>query len=1019
MLNLFLWKRIRYSGYRQEVTNLKLQCYWLSEWIIENMKNKQNSFFEPPFEVEIHEKLMDLQSQPPFDSEKIEAGAAEELKNLFRMSEFAYRVCLQHPDFVGELTTGDSLITDYTYATYYGELNKLCAESFGEADLSVVFRQFRNQQMLRLAWRDMVRKIDVQMILKELSYLADACINVALEKITALSKSEFGEPVDTEGKPIELVVFAMGKLGAFELNYSSDIDLIFCYSEEGEINGDKKLSHSEFFLRLCRRFVRLLNDNTAYGFVYRVDTRLRPFGDSGQLAFSFNAMERYYERHGREWERYALIKARAISLDVKAASEIAQRLQPFVYRRYLDFGVFESLREMKEMIEAELVRKGTLNNVKLGEGGIREIEFIGQVFQLIRGGRTKELQIRPILDVLSVLHSQNIIPDYVYGELVSSYIFLRKAENAIQAYDDKQTHILPVDALQQARLAYALNFSDWDEFEKKLSLTMQTVHEIFEQIFSAPQLQSFGSKGDKNTHLIERLWLKMDSNDLEASQEDDDEELLTKLGYKDSHKALQLINGLKKNVRYKSASPQSQRRIDRLMPLIISSVAHTDFPDVGLLRLISLVESIITRSAYISLLSEHPVGLSQLVKLVGKSEWISDVLIRSPILLDELLDPRRLYEMINKNDLEKELQIQLRSNLSDDIEQQMRCLSEFKQSNVFRVAASELNGVMPVNKISDHLTYIAEIVVAAAHELSLQHVSLRYGQPKYTLTGEADKYVANFCVVAYGKMGSLELGFSSDLDLVFLHDSQGVEQETVVDSADSAGSVKTKSVDNGLFFARVAQRIMHFLNTRTENGMLYEVDTRLRPSGGAGILVSNLQSFAVYQRKKAWTWEHQSLIRARAVTGTKEIVAAFEQIRREILTLPRNQGALKKDVVDMREKMRQELYKKRTNLFNVKQSVGGITDIEFIIQYLALAWASKYPQIIEYTDNLRIIESLVKNAILSDEDAKILTTAYLAYREKAHINTLQGRSLDIELSGGFKTHQQGVEKIWQKLMKQN
>ena len=954
--------------------------------------------FEPAFEVDVANRLKELQSQPVFSGFEWQAEQLEELKHLFRVSEFAYRVCQRYPEYVQHLLGSSELDEDYSYEKYYQALNELCPEDADEASLSILFRQFRNQQMMRIVWRDIVKNIDVKIILAELSFLADACIKVALERVSSHCIAELGEPLDSQNKRVDLVVLAMGKLGAYELNFSSDIDLIFCYAEEGQIKTGRQLSHSEFFARLCRKFVRLLNDNTAYGFVYRVDTRLRPFGNSGQLALSFDAMETYYERHGREWERYAMIKARAISSDPQAASEIMQRLNPFVYRRYLDFGAFESLRDMKELIEAELKRKGVINNVKLGPGGIREIEFIGQAFQLIRGGRTPALQTRGILDVLKVLHDLSLIADHVYSDLHQAYLFLRKAENAIQAYDDRQTHLLPDDHLQQQRLAYALGFSHWESFESALKNTMKTVHEIFEQVFSAPQLQAFGNQQDENSHLVEQIWMGGVERELSIKT-------LASLGYEDAEKALTLITGFRNGLAYKGASTHGQQRIDKLMPLLITRVAQADSADTCLLRLIGLMEAIARRSAYIALLSEHPMGLTQLVQLVDKSEWISEILIRSPVLLDELLDPRRLYETFSKADLQQELNTLLKFE-TDDVEQQMRILAEFKQSNMFRVAASELNGALPVNKISDHLTYIAEVVVEAVEKISYAHIQQRFGKPQYILDGETK--TASFAIVAYGKLGSIELGFSSDLDLVFLHDSQGSEQQTN----------GPKQVDNGLFFARVAQRIMHFLNTRTQNGVLYEVDTRLRPSGGAGVLVSSLASFSSYQHKKAWTWEHQALIRARILTGTENIRTSFNQIRREVLTLPRDYATVQKDVRDMRYKMRKELHKEKAGLFHIKQSVGGITDIEFIIQFLVLAWANKYPDIIVYTDNLRILESLVKNAILSGENANILSKAYLAYRELAHINTLKGRSLYIEPNDTFKAHQQGVEKIWNNIMEQ-
>ena len=930
-----------------------------------------------------------------FDANSSEARA---LSQLFCCSDFCLRVAEKSPEYIHQLFLED-LSLARSKLDYVDELGKQVFDKTDEQNISEILRQFRNQEMLRIAWRELVVKADVEVVLRELSDLADTIIEIVLQKFNDLCVTEFGQPVDSDGEPVKLVVLAMGKLGAHELNFSSDIDLIFCFKEEGVIEGRKALSHQQFFSRLCQRIIRVLDETTAYGFVYRVDARLRPFGDSGHLALSFDAMESYYERHGREWERYAMIKARPISEDSQASEEIMKRLKPFIYRRYLDFSAFESLREMKALIETDLKRKGAVDNIKLGPGGIREIEFIGQAFQLIRGGRTKELQMRGILDILAMLELLDLVPKHVCQELKDNYLFFRRVENTIQAYDDKQTHSLPSQNLHQERLCYSLDYENWSALVSDVQSRMTSVHEVFEQIFSAPQLQIFGDDGDSTSLLVNRLWKGEVAND-EAT------EVLKKIGFSDVNIPLNLLNGFRKSSHYKSTSLKGRQRIDKLMPLIILRVSQSQEPNKSLLRLITLMEAIARRSAYIALLAEHPMGLSQLVNLVEKSEWISNALVRSPILLDELLDPRRLVEPIVKSDLEQELLTQMPAD-DLNLEQQMQVLCEFKESNMFRVAASELIGALPVNKISDHLTFLAEVVVSEVERISLAYVMKKYGPPQYYLENKLNE--ANFCIVAYGKLGSYELGFGSDVDVVFLHDSEGEKQYT-------AGE---KSVENGLFFARVAQRIMHILNTRSQYGILYEVDTRLRPSGGAGILVSNLNSFADYQHNKAWTWEHQALIRARVITGNSKISERFTQIRSEVLRKSRNIDELRTEVRKMRMKIRQELYKRRANYFNLKQSVGGITDIEFIIQYLTLAWASKYPDIILYTDNLRIIQVLVKNAILSEEDAKILSHAYLAFREKSHKNTLQGQSLDIELTEEFSLHQQGVEKLWQKFMEQN
>jgi len=958
-----------------------------------------NLLFDQEFETYIQAKIESLLSCNEFKSFECDDESLALITRLFRCSEFAAENCLKFPDTVIVLLQDGELYRDYAENEYIERLQALVPAEEDEPAFSKIIRDFRNREMLRLAWRDLVCQVDLKITLRELSWLADACIQIGLNTLEQWQSKDTGIPVDSSGAPIKLVVLAMGKLGAYELNYSSDIDLIFTYSEDGVIsNNAKELSNREYFIKLCQRFVKLLSDTTAYGFVFRVDTRLRPFGNSGQLALSFDAMELYYERHGREWERYAMIKARAISADPLAAKEIMQRLKPFVYRRYLDYGAFASLREMKELINKEVKRKGADRNVKLGPGGIREIEFIGQAFQLIRGGRTPQLQIRPILTVLDVLQGLNLIPEFVVSSLKKAYVFLRKTENAIQAFADKQTHLIPTDTLEQNRLAYAMGFNSWEDFDQTLKGYMQTVHEHFEQIFSAPQLDVISGKGNISQDLFSNIWHEIVNNS-------DAEEVLQNAGFKSGASAYKLINGLRESSTYRTMGQNGKKRLDVLMPLLISAVSNTSDPNECLLRVLRLIEAIAKRTAYLALLSEHPMGLSQLVKLFDASPWIVDMLVSHPMLLDELLDPRSLYEPMSKKALEEELKTQL-SYDCDDIEQQMFRLIEFKQSNVLRVAAAELTGAMPVEKVSDHLTYIAEIVLEAVCRFAREHLERRHGQPQYSIDDEVHN--AEFCVIAYGKLGSYELGFGSDLDLVFLHDSQGKKQVTDGE----------KPIDNAVFFARLGQRIIHFLNTPTQAGVLYEVDSRLRPSGSAGMLVSSLKTYSDYQAAKAWTWEHQALIRARLVVGNGNLGQEFKTIRQAIITKERDVQELRKDVREMRVRMRTELLKPVAGQFDLKQGIGGITDIEFITQYLVLRWAKKYPDLLEFTDNLRLIETLVKNGVLSDDDAKILSSAYLAYRHAVHKFVLQQKTTAKVSDSAFHEYREGVTRIWNDIMEQ-
>lgn len=946
------------------------------------------------FDKTVAEKIAQWLSEVGFTDADLTVEQEKALKALFYCSDFCTQLCFKYPQVAKSLLMTEGAVVSKFRDTYCLQLTERVVGIELFDDLSREIRQFRYEETLRIAWNDLVEKVAVEQTLRELSWLADACIESSVNKLMQWAVIKHGQPVDEANEPVHLVVLAMGKLGADELNFSSDIDLIYCFQHDGMIKKDgKELSHSEFFIRLCQKLTGLLSENTAYGFVYRVDTRLRPFGDSGQLALSFDALENYYERHGREWERYAMVKARPISQDGAAAENISKILKPFVYRRYLDFSAFSSLREMKQLIDKEISRKGANKDVKLGPGGIREIEFIGQAFQLIRGGRTVALQQRSILAILSQLNDMNLIESSVHKELQQAYRFLRKTENTLQAYAEQQTHVLPNDELQQQRLAYALDCESWESFYNELEKHTQIVQGHFENIFSVPQFK--GLAGGEVSQFSE-LW--SGSMDSETSIS-----LLLDAGYKTPEEAFNRIQHLKESSKYKAMGPNGKQRFDKLMPLLIPMVAKCDHADVCLLRIIRLLEAIARRTAYIALLSEHPAGLQQLITLFDKSAWVADLLVTHPILMDELIDPRRLYEPMYQEDLVLELAYGVNLE-SEDIERQIHRLIDFKQSNFLRVAASELMNVMPVEQVSDHLTYIAEATVDAVKVLAENDLSRKNGFPTYMLDG--NKQEAEFCVIAYGKLGGMELGFGSDLDLVFLHDSQGTEQITNGD----------KSLDNAVFYARLGQRIMRFLSTPTQSGKLYEVDMRLRPSGGAGVLVSSLKSFFEYQKNKAWRWEHQALVRARCVCGSDALKQRFREIRKAVLCQTRDEVTLLKDVCDMRQRMRKELLKKKSAVFDLKQGDGGMTDIEFIIQYLVLRWANKYPAIVEFTDNIRLLEALVNASVLNDEDAKVLKNAYLTYRHTVHQNVLKGRSGAIVDELSFVDCRDGVSRIWSRIM---
>ena len=925
-----------------------------------------------------------------------EAFAASLVK-VWACSDFVAKTCVRHPAMLSALLDSGRLQTDDGAEHFAEQLGEALAGVTDDNSLGVVLRQFRRREMVRIAWRDLAGWAELDETLADLSALASACVDQALNRLDQWQQAEFGTPMGEEsGEPQQLVVLGMGKLGAGELNYSSDIDLIFAYPEEGQTQGGRRqLSNSEYFIRLGRRLITALDQRTAEGYVFRVDMRLRPFGDTGPLAVSFDAMEDYYQVHGREWERYAMVKAAVIAGDREAGAELMAILRPFVYRRYLDYGAFESLREMKEMIAREVQRKGMENNIKLGPGGIREVEFIGQAYQLIRGGRDRALQIRPIQQVLKLLAEMDSLPDYVVTTLIEAYRFLRRAENRLQAMADQQTHTLPRDEADRQRLALAMGFETWAAFEGELRAQMAAVHDAFEQVFVAPQREQAAAQGSA----FDAVWSGSAAAETAA-------QALRDQGYEQPEAVLQVLQRLREGAAFRSLSKRGHERLDRLMPLLLGAVAAEEQPEQVLTRVINLLEAIVRRTAYLALLVENPMALSQLVQLCAASPWIARHLARYPILLDELLDARSLYAPLDRAGLEAELN-QTLAQLDNDLEQQMDALRHFKQTNVLRVAAADVMGAFPLMMVSDHLTEIAEVVLAQVVRIAYDYLEHRHGRPRSQDGGPECE--PGFIVLAYGKLGGIELGYGSDLDLVFLHDDSALGQSTAGDN----------SVDNSVFFARLGQRIIHIMTAHTPAGTLYEVDPRLRPSGAAGMLVSSMSAFAAYQEKEAWTWEHQALVRARAVAGDAALIEQFEAVRSRILARQRDAEGLRREVVEMRDKMRQNLAKGGAERFDLKQDTGGIADIEFIVQYGVLRWAHAHPALLQWTDNIRLLQTLADEGLLERQDAQLLADAYRAYRAEVHRRALQEAEAvvqDEKQGQTFAQWRQGVTRIWRDLL---
>ncbi|MCC7413510.1 MAG: bifunctional [glutamate--ammonia ligase]-adenylyl-L-tyrosine phosphorylase/[glutamate--ammonia-ligase] adenylyltransferase [Gammaproteobacteria bacterium] len=874
------------------------------------------------------------------------------------------------------------------YARRMTELRDIDDESAFLAAL----RRLRMREMVRIAWRDLAGRADLAATMAELSAFADAALEGTLVWLERALEPAIGVPCDAQGRAQRLVILAMGKLGAGELNFSSDIDLIFAYPAEGETRaGRRTLSNHEYFNRLGQRLIKALAQMTPDGFVFRVDMRLRPFGESGALTLGFDAMFAYFEVHARDWERYAMIKARAAAGDVDAGETLLRRLQPFVFRRYLDFSALEALRDMKRLIAEEVARQGLEDDVKRGAGGIREIEFIGQSFQIIRGGREPALRDRRIQFILAQLGALGHLPPATCATLLEAYEFLRRTEHRLQEIDDRQTHELPTDELGRLRLAQGMGYGDWEAFATELYLRRDAVSMHFDRLLGVePQadttLADFASVWDAD----------LDTGQIAAA--------LAGSGFADADAVAAEITRLRAQPHVRRLGRNGRARLARLMPRLLAAVRAADAPAVTLGRIFELVDAVAQRSVYLALLADHEAALAQLVRLCAASPWIAAQIVRQPILLDELLDPRVLYDPPGCGRLQAQMAAALARHGSEDLEQGMDTLRQFRHVQVLRVAAADVGGDFPIAQVSNHLSDIAEVVIESALTLGERYLVARHGQPLCRDDGVARR--AGFAVIAYGKLGGLELGYGSDLDLVFLYDGRGARQETDGE----------RPIDNATFFTRLAQRVIHLLETATAAGRAYQVDTRLRPSGASGLLVSTLDAYRRYQLEDAWTWEHQALVRARCVAGAASVCSGFGSIRREVLGRTRDPHALRDDVVAMRERMRAELTRREPGCFDIKQGEGGITDIEFMVQYAVLRWASAHPELLVWTDNLRLLETIAAARLLPAADCRILHDAYFAYRAVVHRLSLQGREALVE-DASFGEHREGVRRVWERVMK--
>lgn len=839
------------------------------------------------------------------------------------------------------------------------------AEAGDEAELNRSLRRLRQAVMLRLIVRDLAGFADLAEVVTGATCLAEVTLHAALQWHDASLARQFGRPRSNTGRPQQLHVVGMGKLGGGELNVSSDIDLVFAYPADGETDGSRRVSAQEYFTRLARKVIGSLAEPTEDGFVFRVDTRLRPYGESGPLVVTFDMLEEYFTTQGREWERYAWVKSRLLEGDEGAALEAT--VSPFVYRRHLDFSAIASLRGLHAQIRQEVQRRDMADNIKLGPGGIREIEFLVQVFQLIRGGRERPLRERSTLGALERLGERQLLPAQTVRELREAYVHLRNLEHRLQYLDDRQTQTLPAAEEDRQAIAEMMGHPDFASLRQVLDAHRGIVTRHFEAIFASERSpDDDGANAD--------AWSSTTTDEKAVAH-------LGEIGYARPAAVHARLVELRNSARYRRMAASGQARLDKLMPRLIEAACAMPEPDVAFERSLRIIESIGRRESYLALLLEYPQALASLMRLAAASPWAADYLAQHPILLDELISPQR-EQAPDWPALRRALAESL-AEQAGNTERQMDTLRHFKQAQTLRLLALDLAGALPLETLSDHLSDLACVILQEVIQLAWAGLRQRHReQPR-------------FAIVGYGKLGGKELGYASDLDIIFLYD----------DDHEAAAEI----------YARLAQRINTWLTSVTGAGVLYETDLRLRPNGVAGLLVSHIEAFRQYQFRDAWIWEHQALTRARAVAGDAAIGANFEAIRCEILRLPRELEALKSEIRAMRAKMR-EAHPNDSGLFDLKHDRGGIVDVEFIVQFLVLGHARQHAELTGNVGNLALLRLAANLGLIEATQAEAVHAAYREFRSLQHQLRLQGERYARIEREAVARHAEAVSALWEAVL---
>lgn len=919
-------------------------------------------------------------------------GDEARVSALLEASDFALDTCLRQPRVLSSLLADDGATR--------APAPVLSADQ--RSEWAGLLRRWRQAESVRLIWRDVHALDTLDETLAATSRLAEDCLRLALDALEGEFAARHGHMRGADGAPVRLVVFALGKLGGGELNFSSDVDLVYAYASNGESDGARPLAAEDYFARLGQQLAKLLDDTTADGFCHRVDLRLRPFGSVGRVALSFTAMEQYFQREGRDWERYAWQKARPVAGDVTAGAEFLQTLRPFVYRRYLDYGALDGLREMKASIAAEVARRDMADDIKRGPGGIREVEFLAQALQLIRGGREPALREPRLQPALRALAAARHLDEATVDALLAAYRFLRHLENRLQMLRDAQTQRLPEDALDRQRVARGLGFADWDALAFALAAYRARVSDEFDALLAPRQTQATPAA-------LTGYWRALpDGGEADA---------LTAAGFDAAavEEGDRALRDFARSPGVRDLSDAARARLDRVMPALLEAVADSDAPLLALRRLLATLHPILRRASYLALLDEQPAALTRLIDVLLRSALLGDRLARHPLLLDELLDVRVGGPLPGREAFETACREALRF---DDSEAALLALNEARQLLSFRIALATLDGRQSADDSARALAWLADAIVRAVHGVARAELRAQHG----------DVPGLRFAALGYGSLGGEELGFTSDLDLVFLYDLPS-------DAASDIASDGARPLDPARWTARLAQKIVALLSTPTAAGRLYEVDVRLRPDGAKGLLVSTLASFEDYQRQRAWTWEHQALVRARAVAGDVGLCAEFERVRMQTLAQARDPEALVRDVREMRARMRAELDRSEPPVepraerggsaavdgaaagghavrFDLKQGEGGLVDLEFLLQFLVLRDGARIPALLAPRDTPGLIEALSRGGVLDADTAERLHGAHGALLDAGLRCTLDRRRRLMPTTPASQSARASVRAAW-------